>query len=1349
MMSNSKAFVTLAAAIVLLFAQLRTIRAADTIYQDSFTGTGINLNGTIPDVSLNNNAWLAGANIKDNGTLTGGVFSAMLPFQPQPDTIYTLSATLNGQSTTANNNQWVGLGFTQLQPTLTARWLETGQPVAWAMSRTNTANMTDSSFLGFAASPGAATGGGAASTTTSADSIIITLDTSTPDWTWTVDFNGDGVDRTTTLPVTPNINYVGLTVSGTMANTSTVDDFLLTKVEIPSNEWNVDGGGNFGDTANWTMGVPTVGSKVLFGDVLTSANAPAVVTLNTAASLNQVRFANSASYLLQGPATLTLTGEATVNTFSGSHEIGAQISGVNGLRKVGPGTLVLSNDMNNFTGDITISSGTLEVTTLGAINQASGAVNTAAGSTFQFGGDGAGGGANGTLIEQITGSGTVNLKNDLTTEVIDLGTANPGFTGAVTINGGTLRVSAAGALGSATGVAATGTEVGGGAQSGKLELNNLTVTGERLQIDGRNNDNFAPALSSTGTSRWEGPVAGTTGGNQFNIEAQAGSNLTIAGDIAMPDDTSARTINLLGAGIGRVEGKIIDRTTATGDGAENANVSLVKKGTGTWTIATGTSARDDFHQLGTVVEQGTLIVQGAADAGELWSRTIDIRSGATLDISSFSTYSLQAVEDPDGSLPGSVTGDEIGQELKGSGIVNVGAGTIQGFEDSIISPGDSFGAVNVTTGALNITGNFTYSTFGELGTGRWNFELASTTSPTASDRVLVSGAATINAGDSNDAINLNISPVQGSFAQGAYKLIQASSVSGTAANSNYYIRVRDAQGNDITSGVRQTFNVSNSANSVDLNVAGAAADQNWAGTAGNAWDVNTTDNWTGTGGTKFSHLDNVTFGNVANKNIAVAANVAPGTVTFNGGAGTTYTVTGPGGMTGFAPVNVVSGTVQLQNTGNFYSGTTTIATNARLEMVPATTGTLVANGHLVVTGNTASTLVDDFNDGNISEYTTYTVLDQVATGFPNVGPPDDVVYASTGAAMTANGGQNGSPAAEQALSLRATALGVGQTMVVDTHLNTDTAVFATVGIALADGAVQTDVPTGTANADGRTSYIFNGMRLGEATDSNDARNVKAGGPGTLSPDFNTGNVGVVTNLWIKRISATDFISGYSKDNMATRVTTATHSEIDWDSTAMGFYADIRGVVAPNIGAFDNLRIADGQNNILTVNGDFTLGATGQLDLDIGQDAIDMISASGAALLQGTISVGVNGDFSPFNGETFTLLTAAGGITDAGMNLLLPANFTAQILNSTALVLTYSAALAGDFNFDGKVDAGDYVYWRKNLGDPASYNQWRMNFGSTSGSGNANSPAGVPEPTSFLLLAIAGCTAIMNRRTRQS
>jgi hypothetical protein len=70
-----------------------------------------------------------------------------------------------------------------------------------------------------------------------------------------------------------------------------------------------------------------------------------------------------------------------------------------------------------------------------------------------------------------------------------------------------------------------------------------------------------------------------------------------------------------------------------------------------------------------------------------------------------------------------------------------------------------------------------------------------------------------------------------------------------------------------------------------------------------------------------------------------------------------------------------------------------------------------------------------------------------------------------------------------------------------------------------------------------------------------------------------------------------------------------------------------------------------------------------------------------------------------------------------------------------------AALAGDFNGDGVVDAADYVVWRNGLGTifmPGDYNIWREHFGQAAGSGAAVSAAltvAVPEPSSILLLAV--------------
>jgi hypothetical protein len=78
------------------------------------------------------------------------------------------------------------------------------------------------------------------------------------------------------------------------------------------------------------------------------------------------------------------------------------------------------------------------------------------------------------------------------------------------------------------------------------------------------------------------------------------------------------------------------------------------------------------------------------------------------------------------------------------------------------------------------------------------------------------------------------------------------------------------------------------------------------------------------------------------------------------------------------------------------------------------------------------------------------------------------------------------------------------------------------------------------------------------------------------------------------------------------------------------------------------------------------------------------------------------------------------------------------------------ALAGDFNEDGKVDAADYVVWRKDPsvhgGDPAGYDTWRTNFGAPTGSGSLAGTA-VPEPGTLIQFvgAVAALVASALRR----
>jgi hypothetical protein len=113
-----------------------------------------------------------------------------------------------------------------------------------------------------------------------------------------------------------------------------------------------------------------------------------------------------------------------------------------------------------------------------------------------------------------------------------------------------------------------------------------------------------------------------------------------------------------------------------------------------------------------------------------------------------------------------------------------------------------------------------------------------------------------------------------------------------------------------------------------------------------------------------------------------------------------------------------------------------------------------------------------------------------------------------------------------------------------------------------------------------------------------------------------------------------------------------------------------------------------------------------------------------------------------------------------------ANWQARMDNFRLLgdVQPLAAGTIGDYNNDGKVDAADYVVWRKNEGtnavlanDPiggtigtGQYSQWRSHFGLSAGSGLGGFAA-VPEPAAvaLLLVAVFGCVTFRSRQVRQT
>jgi hypothetical protein len=112
--------------------------------------------------------------------------------------------------------------------------------------------------------------------------------------------------------------------------------------------------------------------------------------------------------------------------------------------------------------------------------------------------------------------------------------------------------------------------------------------------------------------------------------------------------------------------------------------------------------------------------------------------------------------------------------------------------------------------------------------------------------------------------------------------------------------------------------------------------------------------------------------------------------------------------------------------------------------------------------------------------------------------------------------------------------------------------------------------------------------------------------------------------------------------------------------------------------------------------------------------------------------------------------------DMGIGIMDPTSGGGELLKITDMdvraldVIGYNRAaigLAGDFNFDGVVDARDYVVWRNSIGTDSAYSAWRANFGKIKGNGaGGGASVSLPEPSTAVLSLIVGAIAMCVGRT---
>jgi hypothetical protein len=95
--------------------------------------------------------------------------------------------------------------------------------------------------------------------------------------------------------------------------------------------------------------------------------------------------------------------------------------------------------------------------------------------------------------------------------------------------------------------------------------------------------------------------------------------------------------------------------------------------------------------------------------------------------------------------------------------------------------------------------------------------------------------------------------------------------------------------------------------------------------------------------------------------------------------------------------------------------------------------------------------------------------------------------------------------------------------------------------------------------------------------------------------------------------------------------------------------------------------------------------------------------------------------------------------DRNLTTLSTLGYTNLEMYLNNLVAVPASGLAGDFNSDTVVDAGDYITWYKGLGTnyiPSDYYIWRANYGRTIPGSGAAPTAAIPEPASAVILLAA-------------
>jgi len=446
-----------------------------------------------------------------------------------------------------------------------------------------------------------------------------------------------------------------LTISGTLWKSASLTETAFIKAGAGtvtlSGANTIDGGvtlnaGTININNATALGATTGTFTIANGTIIDNTSGGSIsLTTNKAMTWNGDFTFTGSNALNLGTGTVTMgTSLRTITTSASTLTVGGTITGTGGLTKNGSGTMTLGAiAADNWTGPTTINGGTFNLGTQGSSDwykSTSWTVNSGA-TLFQSSSNiltnfavmtvNSGGtwnmNNNSDAVASIVGSGTISNIGGIT---LDLGIAGSvsDFSGIIS-GGGSITLRGNNYVGAGTQIlSGLNTYTGPTTiQGDNLSINTIKDVAAGASSIGNpltgNGTISIGSTTSTGTLIYTGTaqttnrvinLAGTTGGAVLD---QSGTGLLKFSNPFTATGTGAKILTLQGSttGSGEIDGAIVDGATST-------LTTLVKAGTGTWTLANPIS-----YTGATSITGGSLVLQD-----QYTSPSFAISSGAILEL---------------------------------------------------------------------------------------------------------------------------------------------------------------------------------------------------------------------------------------------------------------------------------------------------------------------------------------------------------------------------------------------------------------------------------------------------------------------------------------------------------------------------------------------------------------------------------------------------------------------------------------------------------------------------------------------------------------------------------------------